>query len=113
MDALVHHLDPKIAHFKKRCVGVRQSETDPALYILDFADGTTASANVVLGADGIKSAVRGYVTKDDPKKALSFSNTICYRGLVKTEDLKAIGVKMDFTESPVTFCGPDKVIIIF
>ena len=103
------HVDPKIVHFKKRCVGVRQNDTDPALYTIDFADGTTASANVVLGADGIKSAVRGYVTNDDPKKALSFSNTVCYRGLVKAEDLKAVGVKINFTEKPVCFCGPDKV----
>ena len=106
---MVDHIDPNIAHFDKRCVGVTRNETDPALYDIHFADGTIAHANVVLGADGYKSSVRAAITGGDPADNITFSNTVCYRGLVKVEDLEAAGVKLNFTKRPIAFCGPDKV----
>ena len=63
----------------------------------------------MLGADGIKSAVRGVVTEDDPNNVVTYSNTMCYRGLVPVETMKAADVKTDFLRRPTWFCGRDKV----
>ena len=45
----------------KRLVSYSQSETGPIE--LSFTDGTTATCDVMIGCDGIKSAVRGHMYK--------------------------------------------------
>lgn len=110
LDALVEHVDPKVAHFDKRCCGVTPSEDDPSLYDIHFEDGTVSQAHVVLGADGIKSSVRSAITGVDTTNNITYSSTVCYRGLVKAEDLKAAGANLNFTKRPIAFCGPDKVL---
>ncbi len=109
---MVHHVDLKSCHFKKRCV--RISETLPSVeanskYVIHFADGTTAEADVVFGADGIKSAVRRAVTGVDSAEHVTFSGTICYRGLVPTEKAKAAGLQLDLIEHAACFVGQGKV----
>ena len=51
---------------------------------LDFENGETHEFDAVIGADGIHSAVRGFVT--DPRDPVS-SGSIAYRGLVEAEQL--------------------------
>jgi salicylate hydroxylase len=51
---------------------------------VQFADGTSVEGDVVIGADGIHSALRTYVFP--PSKPV-FHGTICYRGLVAHERL--------------------------
>ena len=46
------------SHLSKRCVSVRRGERNAGRAVLLFADGSTHEADVVIGADGIKSAVR-------------------------------------------------------
>ena len=60
--------------------------------IISFADGTSATADVVVGADGLKSVVRGAVTRADPSQSVTWSQTYVYRAVVPTEDAKAAGV---------------------
>ncbi|CDO70374.1 hypothetical protein BN946_scf184999.g14 [Trametes cinnabarina] len=111
LDALVSQVDPKIAHFHKRCTSVTESLTNPKRVLLHFLDGTTHEADVVLGSDGIKSAVRKYVLGGADDR-LSFSNTVAYRALIPWEKLKAAGIKTDLTEAPTCFMGPDKINIV-
>ncbi|OCH96428.1 FAD/NAD(P)-binding domain-containing protein [Obba rivulosa] len=113
LEALVGLLDPSIAHFHKRCTTVNVSPENPARYILHFTDGTTHETDVVLGADGIKSAVRAAVTSEPPGSRVAFSNTVAYRGLVPWKTLQEAGVKTDLTRRPVSFVGPDKHLILF
>ncbi|MCK1798564.1 FAD-dependent monooxygenase [Streptomyces sp. XM4193] len=49
--------------------------------VLRFADGTVEEADVVVGADGIRSTVRAELTRDAPE----FSGQFIYRGLVPAE----------------------------
>lgn len=58
----------------KELVDVQQ-DTDSATAI--FADGTSATAEVVIGADGIRSRVRALLGDDSPPLA---SNYVIYRG---------------------------------
>ncbi|KAJ3556357.1 hypothetical protein NM688_g2076 [Phlebia brevispora] len=112
LDALVKHVDHSRVHFRKRCTKVVESPTSRKITI-HFADGSTALADVVLGADGIKSAVRGAVTGLDPVESITYSGTSCYRGLVPIERVKAAGIKTDFITRPICFVGPRQHLIIF
>ncbi|MHA6615983.1 FAD-dependent monooxygenase [Pseudonocardia sp. DLS-67] len=63
----------------KRCTSVTV-QGDAAL--LTFADGTSADADVVIGADGVHSAVRGAITEPAPA---SYSGICAFRGLVPAD----------------------------
>ncbi|EKM61811.1 uncharacterized protein PHACADRAFT_248683 [Phanerochaete carnosa HHB-10118-sp] len=114
LDALVHHVDPARAHFHKRCTHITHSaDGDTTIH---FQDGTTATADVVLGADGIKSAVRRFVagtSGQDVDPNIKFSRTRCYRALIPAEKAAAAGVKTDFRARPTCFVGENKHLIIF
>ncbi|KAJ3502852.1 hypothetical protein NM208_g16639 [Fusarium decemcellulare] len=51
--------------------------------LVTFADGTTVSANLVIGADGIHSVTREHYVSDTPQ----YGKMVVYRGLCKTEDI--------------------------
>ena len=91
LDALASLVDPSILHFNKRCVSMHALEGHKLQIV--FADGSIAQADVVLGADGIRSIVRTHVLKDgmelqeeilEPVR-VAFTNTSVYRGLVSLE----------------------------
>jgi len=70
-----------------------------------FANGASAEGDVVVGADGIHSALRPYVSP--PSKPV-FHGTICYRGLVSRERLP--GWPMDRWQM---WAGPKKHFLVF
>ena len=120
LDALVQHVPPARTHFHKRCTHLTVPDDDGATstsaITLHFADGSAATADVVLGADGIKSAVRRHTTDThgtavDPY--LKFSKTVCYRALVPAAFAAAAGVALDFADRPVCFVGENKHIVVF
>ncbi|KZT63440.1 FAD/NAD(P)-binding domain-containing protein [Daedalea quercina L-15889] len=82
-------LDPSCAaHFNKRFVSYATSPADPESIILTFADGTNATCDLLVGCDGIKSAVRGTLFR--PQSNLTnpvWSGSVAYRSLVPRETL--------------------------
>ncbi|MEU0041932.1 FAD-dependent monooxygenase [Streptomyces werraensis] len=82
--ALLTALGPRHVRLGARCTGVEQT-ADAA--VIRFADGSTAEADAVVGADGIHSAVRHSVF--GPDEAV-FSGTSGYRALVPMERLRHI-----------------------
>ena len=66
-------------HLGKRCVGVELRAHSAAL---SFADGTSAEADIVIGADGIRSAVRKQVFGGE---GCRYAGTMCWRTLVPAE----------------------------
>ncbi|ATY12082.1 monooxygenase [Amycolatopsis sp. AA4] len=60
---------------------------DGARYRLEFADGTSETADVVVGADGVHSTVRAWV--DDTPRA-RYSGASGFRGLVPVEQLPSL-----------------------
>ena len=109
LGALAKCIKPGITHFGKRCTNI-VSPGDGGRTTIYFGDGTSVEADVVIGADGIKSAVRQSVLPDDDKSDhISFSGTIVYRGLVPTAVARAAGVTSDFPLGINYFIGKDKV----
>jgi salicylate hydroxylase len=64
----------------RRCVGVSEA---PGAATVHFADGATAEAGLVIGADGIHSVVRGALEPDLPR----YGGMDVYRGLIPIECL--------------------------
>ena len=79
LQALGDRLSGAGLHLGRRCVGV---EEGPAGVELRFADGGTATADVVVGADGVHSVIRRHVAGDCRGR---YSGTVGYRGLVPVE----------------------------
>ncbi|EIW63965.1 FAD/NAD-P-binding domain-containing protein [Trametes versicolor FP-101664 SS1] len=111
LDALVSAVDPRAAHFNKRCTSLSVSPANPARVVVHFADGTTHEADVVLGADGIRSTARDFV-QGGVGTGPAFSNTFAYRGLIPRVALEAAGFKTDVKGTPACFMGPSKHIIV-
>jgi salicylate hydroxylase len=72
----VGKLPPEVVNTGHRCVGFEQDEEHARLI---FANGARATADVVIGADGIHSTLQQYVTAPS---APVYSGSIAYRGLI-------------------------------
>ncbi|KAH9937365.1 uncharacterized protein B0H18DRAFT_1206226 [Fomitopsis serialis] len=112
LDTLVKYLPPSITHFHKRCTSIEPSTTNPSRNVLHFADGTSYEADVVIGADGIKSTARSTVT-DNAKFLPVFSNTICFRGLIPMKEARAAGFTTEFNGRPLCFASKNRHLIVF
>ena len=77
---LVAQLPPGTVRTGRRCASFGQ---DAGRATVGFADETTATADVVIGADGIHSVLQGFVV--EPGKPV-FSGVVAYRGLVPRLD---------------------------
>jgi len=73
---LAARLPPGTVHTGHRCTGFGQ-DADGAT--VSFANGASATADVVIGADGIHSVLQGFVVA--PAEPV-FSGVVAYRGLV-------------------------------
>ncbi|KAF7948952.1 hypothetical protein EAE96_008131 [Botrytis aclada] len=102
MDILIKLLPASCdVRFGKRLTGIESCTSDSHQandkVTLQFQDGTTSSADLVIGADGVKSLCRDIVlrpTCDAETLKARFTGKIAYRGLVSMEEAKArIGAK--------------------
>ncbi|KAM0804556.1 hypothetical protein BDR22DRAFT_836467 [Usnea florida] len=108
LDELVRGIPPQRAHFNKRLQGLEENENG---VILKFKDGTTATADVVIGADGVHSTVREYLVGVEAAKPV-FSGAVIYRGLVPMETaIEALG--SEHAQSAVGLCGPGKLALSY
>ncbi|QNP65759.1 FAD-dependent oxidoreductase [Streptomyces genisteinicus] len=80
IDALLGALPEGMVHLGRRLEGVEDRGGDGA--VLTFADGTTAEADLVVGADGIKSVVRRQLFSRKPPV---FSGEHAYRTVISTD----------------------------
>ncbi|KAG6862527.1 hypothetical protein C0995_000075 [Termitomyces sp. Mi166 len=90
---------------EQRCVSV--STLSSGSHVLHFADGSTYEADLVIGADGIRSVIREFVP--GRPTSLVYSNTVAYRSVISPEALKA--VKTDMLR-PLCWIGKDKVSVV-
>jgi salicylate hydroxylase len=94
LDELVKLLPADKARFGKRLVDVTEGE-DGRL-VMSFLDGSTATADAVIGCDGIKSRVRQLIVGEDhPSAHPSYTYKYAYRGLVPMDKaVEAVGEEM-------------------
>jgi len=81
LNLLVSALPDRLFHTDAACTG---AETRNRVALARFADGREIEADIMIGADGIHSAVRDSVFgKTEPR----FTGCICWRGLVHRDAL--------------------------
>ena len=83
LDALAGALKTTQLRFDARCVGVESTARSAAAR---FADGSTVEADLVVGADGIHSAVRENLFGADKPR---FTGCICWRGMAEARAVPA------------------------
>lgn len=103
VEVLAGSLPEGMVNFDASCVGV---ENQGDLAVARFADGREVEAELIVGADGIHSAVRSSVFGPD---APLFTGTVCWRGLVAYDKLPAGMVSKDWH----MYVGPDKHLIYY
>ncbi|WP_122276498.1 salicylate 1-monooxygenase [Pseudomonas syringae group genomosp. 3] len=116
LDAMTSLLPPGVAHFGKRATGVNESAGQTTV---DFADGTSFTGDLIIAADGIKSALRCHVLKgqgfDDAGPR--FTGTCAYRGLIDSAQLRAAFRAEEIDEHllnvPQMYLGVDRHILTF
>ncbi|MGH3087604.1 MAG: FAD-dependent monooxygenase, partial [Rubrobacteraceae bacterium] len=83
--ALIDRLGPGVVRLSHKVVDV---EEEPDRARLMFEGGQSAFADVVVGADGVHSALRQRVVGGDPKAV--FSCDVGFRGLIPVEKLPSL-----------------------
>ena len=92
---------PEHVQLGRCCIGVSQGADDARL---TFVDGSTETADVVIGADGIHSIVQGAVTARVPH---TFSGLAAYRCLVPADRAPAVAARPVFT----SWIGPGRHLV--
>ncbi|MFL1454205.1 salicylate 1-monooxygenase [Marinobacter sp. GN3S48] len=116
LDAIVANLPDGIAQFGKRCVDIQQ---DADGVEVAFEDGSHHRCDILIGFDGIKSAVRQHVLSPEQYRDLApfWSGTYAYRGMIPTEQLEqsmeARGADKRLALVPQMYLGPDRHILTF
>jgi len=103
LEALAELVPPARIHLDRRCTRVEERAAGARV---TFQDGSTADADVVVGADGIHSVVRSMRHDDRPV----FSGMVAYRGLVPMDRLDMLDEERDRI---VFWFGPRRHVVTF
>ncbi|KAG2126583.1 hypothetical protein DEU56DRAFT_959331 [Suillus clintonianus] len=109
-------------HFNKRLT--KYDNQSPGLLVLHFADDSTATTDVLVGADGVRSSVRKtlFETIDpsivDPSNIKRYSDpswtgTLVYRSVFPAEKLSKMDPNNVALKDFMMFCGKGKHIVSF
>ncbi len=85
----IRRMKPDAIVLGRKCVDVSQSGDTVTM---TFENGTSASASIVIGADGVQSRVRSALWGADRPE---FTGIVAWRGLIPRDQVPD-GVKMDF-----------------
>ncbi|RDX48424.1 FAD/NAD(P)-binding domain-containing protein [Lentinus brumalis] len=136
VDVLVRNLPPSCSiHTSKKLIRYTEAEdgsTNGAAYVLHFKDGTTAEADVIIGADGINSKTRTDMYRyaherdcmgaqmqeecDRCKHAVpKWTGTVAYRFLIPTANIREVNPALRALEvkCPMSYGGKGKHIITY
>lgn len=116
LEAMTSILPPEIAHFGKRAIGVDESG---GIATVSFSDGTNFTGDLIIAADGIKSALRDHVLSGHGLSNVEprFTGTCAYRGLIDSDILRAAfrdeGIDEHLLDVPQMYLGVDRHILTF
>jgi salicylate hydroxylase len=103
LDVLGAGLPSKMLHLGSRCVSV---ESDDKGASAKFKDGSEIEADIIIGADGIHSAVRASLFGPDAPR---FTGKICYRCLVPVDAVPG-GLP---SNDGATWLGPHGAVVVY
>jgi salicylate hydroxylase len=104
-DTLLEYLPRKIIHLNKRVIDV---EIQNEGVDVQFADATSIHADLLIGADGIRSAVRGFFV---PDFELKWSGLIAYRSAFDVKLLDNVAPHAaKFSRLTSIFSGPLEMV---
>src|ERR1700738_2295196 len=92
-----------IVEFNRKLVGLAQ---DDSSVTISFADGTTATVDALIGADGVHSVVRDIILGEE---APTFSGRVAYRAVFPAALLGDDQINLSRTK----WWGPDRHIVIY
>ncbi|KAI0013818.1 FAD/NAD(P)-binding domain-containing protein [Xylariaceae sp. FL0662B] len=104
-EALVKHVDPSRIHLSKSFKSVTLDVVTRKL-IITFADGTTATADIILGADGIHSPVRTFFV---PTSSTAWTGWVAFRSVFPYSHVAHI---KDLPDEANHFWGPDRTLFV-
>ena len=112
LDKFVNLIPESVANFGKRLISLDEPD-DESPITLHFKDGTTATADCVIGADGVHSAVRRHLLGEDhPALNATFTGSVAYRGLIPMETaIDSIGARL--AQNSFIFVGHGGCIMIY
>ncbi|KAG8527116.1 uncharacterized protein KY384_008545 [Bacidia gigantensis] len=112
LDGLVQGVPPQRAHFNKRLVRLEDPAPHDKPVKLFFKDGTTETADCVIGADGIHSPSRAYIMGSLEAANPVFSGTVVYRSLVPMDEaVEKLGD--EYANNCYISCGPHRAIMSY
>jgi salicylate hydroxylase len=103
LDVLSRALAPDVVTLGARCVSV---EPDGEVAVAQFEDRTAIEADVIVGADGIHSAVRASLFGPDAPR---FTGKICYRSVIPVDAVPGEAIGND----NATWLGPHGTIVLY
>ncbi|KAI0127156.1 salicylate 1-monooxygenase [Xylariales sp. AK1849] len=103
--ALAQHVEPSRIHFSKPFAGVTFDEKKKKL-ISSFGDGTTVTADILLGADGIHSRVRTTLV---PTSSTMWTGWVAFRSVFPLSHLAHV---RDLPDEANHIWGPDRTLFI-
>jgi salicylate hydroxylase len=103
LDVLSRSVANEIVTLGTRCIAV---EPDGAVAAARFEDGTEVEADLIIGADGIHSAVRASLFGPDAPR---FTGKICYRSVVPVEAVPGGPPPSDNAQ----WLGPHGTIVLY
>jgi len=106
LDVLAAALPEGIVSLSKRCASVASGESSATAR---FTDGTEIEADVIIGADGIHSAVRTSLFGPDAPR---FTGKICYRSVIPTAAVRG-GALSDVAADNGQWLGPHGTIVLY
>ncbi|KAI5123693.1 hypothetical protein M0805_001721 [Coniferiporia weirii] len=123
LDAFVNHLPDGVTSFGKRLTKYTTNDSSGEVS-LEFADGSSASCDVLIGCDGVKSVIRKYVyealAEEKGPEVLSFiepvwTGTIAYRGLIPADQFSPSkdGGPHRALKDPIMYCGKNKHVVSY
>lgn len=111
LDEMAALIPDGMAKFKKSLVSVEEMEGDSKELKLNFADGETAFADVVVGCDGIKSVTREFVVGGQSVQP-EFAGIYAYRAMIP-KDVAREAIGDDLALNGQLYLGYDGYMITY
>ena len=105
LNVLAAAVPAEVVTLGARCVSV---QTDGEVASARFDDGSEIEADVIVGADGIHSAVRASLFGPDAPR---FTGKICYRSVIPIDAVP--GEALRLRQENTTWLGPHGAVVIY